>query len=589
MVAVPRSHCLPAICLALSLLAVGTRAAAAQTAQTFALRVEVVMPDGSRPNGWVSLAEGRVYVSSGSATLTIPRLLTPGAYPVAFSSDPGGVVAVRLVEIAAGQSQASLSMRIGDQVSVRGKINNSYRDADATLQVDKAPLGDLGIHTSLRPGKDGTFLLDGSILQGARIWLWVAVNRTYMPTSEPVVLSGPFPMRITLPPPTRIGVAGHVLDAAGNPAAEAVVIMSPQPQGGPWYEFTDSAGRFMFAGLRPGECYLQVYERSSAYQEIELDLHPGQQTYLAVQLTPAKMRDVRGQVVAADGNTGVPDCTLQFRVHMYPDSHGRPRGGSGSVPSFAYEAVTDGIGVFSLGLPLFNAPLGGTWWDMQIRAPGFLDQQYTGFSPDSAPPEITLQMFRGGTVSGELLLPDGQPVPKGSQVCVGYEVATAPGGSGRGYMTRYFDVAPETGGFEFKIPPGEHVIFGSIPDHADPAAKVTVTEGGVTHITLRSPRGVAIEGTISHAETGMPLPGVRVALNHMRELSRENESSLARTDVHGFFHVGEVGTGPITLYATANGYDELRQELSVPEPGVQELDLKLVPARSIQATESQRK
>lgn len=81
----------------------------------------------------------------------------------------------------------------------------------------------------------------------------------------------------------------------------------------------------------------------------------------------------------------------------------------------------------------------------------------------------------------------------------------------------------------------------------------------------------AIEGRVTDAETGAPLPGVNVAL--------EGTTRGAATDAGGAFRIEDVEPGPYTIIATAIGYGSARREIVLAPGEDVAASLRLEPAQ----------
>jgi len=547
----------------------------------FELQGQVFMPDGSRPErGRVVFAGKRAGVYYGSFTLTADGLVTPGTYPIVVVSDENGVLAARMVEIAEGQDYLFLSMRAGDRPAVQGKVESWYfraNPADAFIEVDKGPEGDLGIHETVHLAKDGTFVLEGVALAGAELRLWRFSGGVGMLVGQAVTVAEPFPMRFDLPRHDEAVIAGRVLDHAGKPLGDAAVVVDPAVSGPYKYQEVDGSGRFVFGDLEPAHYYINAYSKWAIPAEIEVDLAAGQKMrHLAIRLLPSMPRSVQGRVVGPDGTSGIADATLQFWLGIPPAMHGRHGRGNGHYPRFVYETLSDEEGTFAAMIPENLGPVAHAHWNIVVRAEGYLERRYLGFSTTLPPALLELQLFRGGTVSGRVLLADGGPPPERSQVRVTYPAAVLPGSHAGGGEVKYADVSAE-GGFELTAPPGEHWMAASIPDHPDPVARVKVKEGETTSVSLQSPLGVAFEGMVTDAETGQPMAEVRISANRWDDRIDGIDHCSTKTDDRGYYRLSPLAPGKIRLGAYPEKPPWAEKVIEAQQPGVQRVDLQLRP------------
>ncbi|MCK4299842.1 MAG: carboxypeptidase regulatory-like domain-containing protein, partial [Planctomycetes bacterium] len=469
----------------------------------------------------------------------------------------------------------------GDRPAVQGKVESWYfraNPADAFIEVDKGPEGDLGIHETVHLAKDGTFLLEGVALAGAELRLRRWSGGVGMLVGQAVTVAEPFPMRFDLPRHDEAVIAGRVLDHAGKPLADAAVLVDPAVSGPYKYQQVDGSGRFVFGDLEPAHYYINAYSKWAIPAEIEVDLAAAQKMHdLTIGLLPCMPRIVHGRVVGPDGRAGVADATLQFWLGMPPAMHGRHGRGNGHHPRFVYEALSDEEGTFAAMIPNNLGPGAHVgWWDIVVKAEGYLERRYLGFSTTSPAAPLELQLFRGGSVSGRVLLADGGPPPERSQVHVIYPAGVLPGSHAKGSEGRYADVSAQ-GGFELTAPPGEHWMAASIPDHPDPVARVTVEECGTTVVTLQSPSGVVLEGMVTDPETGKGIPGVRVSASRWDQRMEQPDFCSTKTDERGYYRLSPLAPGKIRVRAYPEKPPWAEKVIEAQQPGVQRVDLELRP------------
>jgi hypothetical protein len=164
---------------------------------------------------------------------------------------------------------------------------------------------------------------------------------------------------------------------------------------------TDAGGAFHFAGLQAAKVYVQVRATHLQQKWEKLDLVPGQQHHLEIDLEPGKV--LRGRVL--DAHTSIPIADAEVS-----DSW-----------TFRRAVRSDGLGCFELpGLPDQDFVM------CQVRAPGYASAaRNVGRKLDEA---VEFRLTRGGSVIGRIVDEAGLPVcDVYAAVCASYQDATGYG------------------------------------------------------------------------------------------------------------------------------------------------------------------
>jgi RNA polymerase sigma factor (sigma-70 family) len=362
------------------------------------------------------------------------------------------------------------------------------------------------------------------------------------------------PFRVDIPgvsPSARVKLVGRVRYVGARPGREIIRMSSidgglssdvwvrtDDPHGAT-PKLSHNEGWFEFDSLLPGEYRLSIESANTGPGSIEektiehvkipgelpeIEVHAGHQSHIA------------GTVV--DAATGTPISHFAVRV--------RKRQTLGTGPNYAQDAnwtqVDNPEGRFDLQL------VGPGIYQVQASADGFaaLWSSEANIVPDSLPIDLALALSPGGSVSGTLLSPSGNPIAGAKVIPLSMAKAMTmkmPGeddsfGNEAGAVTT--DVM---GHFNLShIAPREETLKVVHPDFAPTQLpKCTVTEGKSTDIgTTTIPLGGAATGTVYDAD-GKPLPGVvlEFADPDYRDWDddKANRFALVTTDGNGAYRV----------------------------------------------------
>jgi protocatechuate 3,4-dioxygenase beta subunit len=299
---------------------------------------------------------------------------------------------------------------------------------------------------------------------------------------------------------------------------------------------TDAAGAFQLTGLDEAEYDLWA-ELDGAFASREAAAAPAAD----VELRLAPGFTVRG-TVELEGGT-VPEGTLVTAVS----------------PSFprALEALTGPEGRFQL------PPLPHLDFTAAVEIEGYLGARASILDSDQAEAGLVLRLVPSRTVSG-VVLRDGQPVP-GAQVW-----------SDDLHSARL--VTDERGAFTLSgFRPGDIALRATHAQAQGLAMVAVPLDRDVTGAEIElQPRGV-LAGVVRDAQ-GRPVEGASVGWS----VGCDGRSVL--TDASGHYLLDDLGEGPVSLTASAEGFVVATGNAMIEEGQTAELDFTLQPGMEIAGT-----
>lgn len=562
----------------------------------FMLRGTVIGRGGLPVEGGSLGMDGRMKfgpIQAGRFELPIERVepgpqVEPGPHWASFCKD--NLLILKIFNVAAGQTEAEVSFRIGESPAVMGRVvTDDMPDGvpNARVSFSGSPAGRQNFNGWVTVANDGTFELDGEGLQGCRIQAVVPYhlpNEEHRLPGEWLEIKPPFPMKVELRPPPDTVIFGRVVQEGWiptRPVPHAVVMFASSERIG--YATAADDGRFEITGLDPANYRLAVWAHDFSPALVIFPVVRGQQVRsLVIELSPSQKRRVGGQVVGPDGKTGVAGARVSFRLEIHPPP---PPGATGfgyswrgDFPHFDYQAVTDENGHFGTAVPAPAGPQFPQFWKVTVEAEGYLSRSYQGFQIASDGwQSLTLQLFHGGRLSGTVRLANSSlPANLSAALYDNGGWLGAPTAGGGGWVV-YAPVSPQTGRFDFGlVEPGEHRLTVHIPAQPDPRAKVVVREGESLEVNLKSPPGVVLKGRVVNAQTGRPIPGAGISA--ARREGAFQDDAVTRSDQFGFYRLSPLEPGEIDLYVTATGMAALRQTARITHPGLEVLNFRLSPA-----------
>lgn len=425
----------------------------------------------------------------------------------------------------AGARDLVLVLQKGGEV--RGRVVDDLGAPVTEAIVTARPAGDLA--AGRRPvsdgvqGKDGAFVLEGV---GDGEWQVGARQKGAEPGApETVVLPADAGRELVLVLPRPAAIAGQVLDADGQPAADAVVAVRPRllgVLGQAREQRTGADGTFRVAGLAAGPAVVRAARNDSADSAaLELQLAPGAEAP-ALVLRLRRGGTIEGRVLDA---RDAPRAGVS--IQMSPSlSSGTSR-----------EAVTAADGTYRLervtpGTVLLYASLDG-------------DEQVGGSRTVLVEDGARVRVDFGGEVAGGVLV---RGVVRGAGPIAGARVDFySLGGSGDGSQAsrtddagRYEARLPRHGGYWVQVDAGE----------AGQSSRRTVIPDVAEHV-LDLDLGVGrIAGRVLDPDD-RPLAGVYVQLQPeiVERDASESSGGFAQTKSDGTFAFGGLFPGTYEVEA----------------------------------------
>ncbi len=354
-----------------------------------------------------------------------------------------------------------------------------------------------------------------------------------------------------------VTIRGTTVDPEGRPVPNAEVALLETP-GMPFFEpvtRSDEDGRFEIADLDPhGERYLQARAEGFVPRApLKVAMPPEGEVRVAMD----RARTLSGVVVTADEHEPIPEARLDLNREGRIEMGGMFVRGMVSAGS----AMTGADGTFRVeGLAPGSLHL-------VVRAPGFRTANRNVTIPRGEDPTpLTIELERGYTVEGTVLDPDGVPV-EGAQVTGGAGHTWSRTTSGPGGTFTLEGLARGT-------------VEVRATDTRGREGRATAEAGSAEPVTVRLHPGSTITGTVTDT-AGSPLAGAPV------QAFRARGGDLLRgtTDAAGTFELGPVAPGSYRVAASAPGYAEATETVTVPEDGEPEpVHLELEEGRTIHGT-----
>jgi hypothetical protein len=363
--------------------------------QAIAGRV-VTMTGAPAPGAWIELlkahtpAERPLFVAAGSDG----RFLLEGLLPAHF----------RMVVTAAGMARSSQQLRLtGDlpsleiklhpEATVRGRVLTAdHRPADGAnvnLQVAPAPGSPATTRAFTITGADGTFTASGLPSGELTVRAQHPLHGLGVSRGQKLAEAERKSLSLTLDPGSS--VAGTVKDPSGAAVAGVAVQISETAAGPPlWTDVTQTGGVFRLTGLPAGHFVLSA---SGTDQRLPLTVD-GRSAKLGLSLVVVTAAPITGVIETPEGQ---PVAGAELTVQPEPPAHAAHDAG------LAAHAFSGLDGRFTITPP---TPGNQT---LSVRSPAFADLRADAIAPGTT--DLRLRFVPGGSCSGVVLGPDGQPVP----------------------------------------------------------------------------------------------------------------------------------------------------------------------------------
>ncbi len=509
---------------------------------------EVGFPDDTT-SGWL-LLQGRYTYASDSLQVKVPA-----DDPVSFSPELGAWVSGRLLP----PSDAT---------------DDELEDVGQRIILRPNPTAAMGMSAAFnsgRPPRRTTRAEDeltyefGGVVAGTSYKLYACPEQLAVAHSDSF---SPEPgQHVQLDLTLRRGgtVSGRVVDAQGNPVAEAELEVEQDQlvfgQGG--FEVRDGEtaedGTFELIAIAPGESSIQVEANGYLSVSEDIELAEGQ-TLAGLELVLDTGNSVAGHVYWPDRT---PVAGVEVNVRFDPSYLGgmealnAMRGASGEDQTdehgrFAVTGLGKGPFVVSAAAEGEDAP-GGS-----VERPGEWRTRVSDVRPAGGELELTLEPPLG--VAGRVIDDLGQPIASFRVLA-----RTRSGGgmlAGLGAETEQDEFEDENGEFFLDgLRAGDWELFAAAEGFGRPEPApvlLPLEEGAVLELVLE--RAASVRGRVIDP-FGQPVAGAEVGLQRTladfgRRAMDEGEPPSAASDENGLFDLTGLSPGISNLVASAEGFAE---------------------------------
>ena len=292
---------------------------------------------------------------------------------------------------------------------------------------------------------------------------------------------------------------GRVLDNAGKPVTGVSVQMDREglkPLEFDWNSYTDSDGHFLWDGA-PSDPHPYLFTADGFNLRSEPSLEAdGVEKIITLHKSSTNMV-VDGRVTDAATHEPVGKFTVLLRVS-------RPSGltNLAQVVTSVAQEVTNAAGDYSV-----EVDQTATAFTLEFRGPGYLPTRTETKSPGDGDQRVDIQLEKGSTLAGIILLPDGSPV-LGADVALCTETQGAEIGARhiKGIYQTNITTTGTDGSFVFPNLPGGHTIYAA---NEQGFAELDIADIAPPFRITLAPWG-AIVGTAMQA--GKPLADASIAL-----------------------------------------------------------------------------
>ncbi len=284
------------------------------------------------------------------------------------------------------------------------------------------------------------------------------------------------------------------------------------------HEFSDPDGAFRVDDLDPGTYTIEVgADRYASATKAELVV-VAEQVADAGTLTLPSRSALRGRVVAARDRTPVSGATVKVVLVDDPE-HPAAVGAKTS-----WTETTASEGTFA------TTELPAGTLDVLVEHPQFVQAKTRiSFRPDADTPELTLELSRGGVLTGTVLNGKLDPVPG-----VRIVAASAAGGD-----SRIADTGSDGGYFIDGLAPGAYTVTRRQERGGGPAGldtkPATIREGETTTVDFDEAPRVSVSGVLMKGD--VPIPAAAIHFMPAERGSRHLGAST-RSDSDGAFQIG---------------------------------------------------
>jgi len=438
-----------------------------------------------------------------------------------------------------------------------GVVTDTNGDPVAGAEVFVASRSDAGVkRRNAKTGPDGHYRIPDAGSES------VSVMKVRAPKFLDATREGPAPADGVVDFFLEHGgsIAGTVKGYDGKVPASFRVAVRPagkgEAAGKPEVEITDPTGAFRVDDLDPGTYTVEVAaERYANLDEADVEVTAEQVTDLG-GLTLLSRSMMRGRAVTARERAPVEGATVQIALVAGAD-------GTDSSAASSWTATTGADGTFTTpALPE------GTF-DLTVAHPQFAPAHTrVSFRPDADAPEVLLEMYRGGGLTGTVL--DGKLEP-----VAGVRIVATQGTDGD---SRIADTGSDGRYFMDGLTPGTWTVSRqeARPSGAsgNDSKLAAIREGETTTVDFDEKPRVTVSGTVIKGDAPIPNASIYfVAIDG----SQPRDGTNGKSDADGRFQIGLLHGGRyqvsvvFTSAATASGHSVVT--LTIPDQSEVQQDI----------------
>jgi hypothetical protein len=315
------------------------------------------------------------------------------------------------------------------------------------------------------------------------------------------------------------------------------------------HEFSDPTGAFRVDDLDPGLYTIEAAAgRYARVVSSELDV-AAEQVVDAGTLTLQSRSVLRGRVVAAREKTPVSGVTVSVALVVTPNHPALV----GAKTSWTESSAADGT--------FATTELPEGTFDVTLVHPQYVPAHtQVSFRPDTDTPELALELYRGGALTGTVLGPGLDPIP-------GVHIVAAQATDGE---SRVADTGSDGRYYIEGLAPGSYTVTRQSERQQSAAAvdrKVaTILEGETTTVDFDETPSVSVSGIVMRGDA--PIPAAAIHFVPV-DVDAPRAGASTRSDGDGGYRVGLRHGGRYQVSVVfgasggANGHNVLT--LTIPE------------------------
>ena len=284
------------------------------------------------------------------------------------------------------------------------------------------------------------------------------------------------------------------------------------------HEFTDPAGAFRVDDLGPGTYTIEVVAgRYASVTKPELVVVAEQVTDAGTLTLPSRFV-LRGRAVAARDRAPVTGATVKVALVDVPEHPAAV----GAKTSWTETTASDGT--------FATTELPEGTFEVVVDHPQFAQARTrVSFRPDADTPEVTLELFGGGALTGTVLNGKLDPVP-------GVRIVAAQGTEGD---SRVADTGSDGRYFIDGLAPGTYTVTRRQERGGSPAGLdtklTTIREGETTIVDFDDKPSVVVSGIVKRGD--VPIPSAAIHFVPM-DVDAPRSGTPTRSDGDGGYQVG---------------------------------------------------